>query len=298
MSISETLIPVVKLSKDLKKAAATLGLDEARYLVDQYYALQERRIASANQGRALTETDEPHDVLTWFGENASTLEGQILRALGAFAESQPTGRWLLSQYGIGPVLAAGYLAHVSVGEVTKRATKKNPDPGTVNINTVGKLWRFAGLDPTSKWEKGQKRPWNASLKRLCWLTGKSFEKFKAQEDCFYGKLLLERIAYETARNESGGYAGEAQKALARGVKWRAEIKEIYESGKLPPSHINARARRWTVKLFLSHLFEVAWHFKVGTTPPKPFVLAHLDHVDYIPVPNDPREDIANVAGSI
>lgn len=294
----DTLTPITKLTKDLKKATLSLGVDEVRFLVDRYYEMQERRIASGNQVRALTESKEPNEVLTWFGEQADSLEGQVQRALAGYVESQKAGQWLTSIYGIGPVLSAGYLAHVNVGLVVKKPTKKRPTEEIIQVNTVGKLWRFAGLDPTSKWSKGEKRPWNASLKRLAWLTGKSFEKFKNRDDCFYGKLLLQRIDYETRKNDAGDYAGEAEKALARGVKWRVEIREIYESGKLPPSHINARARRWTVKLFLSHLFEILWYYKVGTPPPKPFVLAHLEHVDYIPVPNDPRTESANAAGNL
>jgi hypothetical protein len=286
----QRLTPITKLTRDLKKASLTLGLDEVRFLVDRYYEMQERRIASGNQVRALDESKEPNEVLTWFGEQADSLEGQVLRALTGFVDTQPAGRWLMSIYGIGPVLSAGYLAHVFVGEVKKRATKKNPNPGTVEVNTVGKLWRFAGLDPTVTWKKKERRPWNASLKRLAWLTGKSFEKFKNREDCFYGKLLLQRLEYETRKNEAGEYKVEAEKALARGVNWRKEIKDVYEAGKLPPSHLNARARRWTTKLFLSHLFEVLWFYKFdGKAAPMPYAFTHLNHVDYIPVPNDPRE---------
>lgn len=267
-----TLGPVTRLSRDLKKASITLGIDEVRFLVDRYYEMQERRIASAAQVRALDSTHEPHEILTWFGEQADSLEGQVLRALKEYASSRPVGEWLMSLYGIGPVISAGLLAHI---DITK-------------VSSAGAIHRFAGLDPTSKWEKGKKRPWNASLKRLCWLIGKSFEKFKNRDECVYGKLLLARLDYENAKNERLEYKAEADKALATDKNWRKEIREIYESGKLPPSHINARARRWTVKLFLSHLFEVLWHYEYSAEVPKPYVIGILGHIDYIPVPNDPR----------
>ena len=38
--IEETLTPILKLSRDLKNAAVTLGDDEARFLVDAYYQMQ------------------------------------------------------------------------------------------------------------------------------------------------------------------------------------------------------------------------------------------------------------------
>ncbi len=43
------LSPIVKLSKDLAKAAKMLSRDEARFLVDSYYQLQEIRKATTNQ---------------------------------------------------------------------------------------------------------------------------------------------------------------------------------------------------------------------------------------------------------
>jgi hypothetical protein len=37
----------------------------------------------------------------------------------------------------------------------------------VKAPTAGHIWRYAGLDPTVRWNKGEKRPWNAGLKVLC-----------------------------------------------------------------------------------------------------------------------------------
>jgi hypothetical protein len=56
---------------------------------------------------------------------------------------------------------------------------------------------------------------------------------------------------------------------------------------LSPRHIYERARRWMVKLFISHFHEVAhWDF-FGTAPPAPFVFAHptSPHVHLIAPPN-------------
>ena len=56
---------------------------------------------------------------------------------------------------------------------------------------------------------------------------------------------------------------------------------------LPLGHIDARARRWTVKLFLSHWWEVAYELHHGTKPPNPYVITYLEHVDQIRPPNWP-----------
>jgi hypothetical protein len=50
---TEELEPIERLTKDLKEAAITLSDDEARFLVDAYYAMQENRKRTDNQVRAL-----------------------------------------------------------------------------------------------------------------------------------------------------------------------------------------------------------------------------------------------------
>src|SRR5215472_11009016 len=77
------LDPVQRLSRDLREAAVTLTDTEARYLTDTYYMMQENRKRAKNQERALgsAETPEPHEVLTWVGDQSEVLEKQIQRAL-------------------------------------------------------------------------------------------------------------------------------------------------------------------------------------------------------------------------
>ena len=96
---------------------------------------------------------------------------------------------MLSITGIGPVIAAGMIANIDI--------KK--------CQTAGAIWKFAGLDPTVEWKKGQKRPWNADLKTLCWKLGQSFLKVQSNSNAFYSRLYLERKEYETEKNEKGDY---------------------------------------------------------------------------------------------
>lgn len=143
--------PINRLTKDLRKASATLAPRQVRYLVDCYYQYQKARIVHDNQCRSSIEPEEPHEALQWLGSNVGMLETQIKNLLGHYAKSNAVGQWLLSVCGIGPVLAAGFLAHI---DITKAPT-------------AGHIWSFAGLDPTKGWEKGEVRPWNARLKVLC-----------------------------------------------------------------------------------------------------------------------------------
>ena len=262
------LQPIVRLTRDLKAAAITLGADEARYLVDAYYNLQDYRKAAGNQQLALTKSGEPHIVLSWLHGQMETMEGQIKRALDAWSDASATGQWLKSITGIGPVLAAGLLAY-----------------DRQLFPTVGHLWSLAGLDPNRTWEKGQNRPWNASLKVLCWKMGESFWKFQNHPKDIYGKLIVQRKEYEQGRNDRGELAEQAASALARKrIGKETEAYKWYSQGKLPPAQIHARAKRWGVKLFLAHYHEVRYRNETGQEPPKPYVIEHLGHGHYMPPP--------------
>ena len=253
---TEDLVSIERLSRDLSKAAVTLSKDEARFLVDAYYTMQRDRIRSDNQVRALGESGEPHSVLSWLAAQSETLEGQIKRALDSYSRSQPLGVWARSVVGIGPVLAAGLLAHIDI----ERAP------------TVGHIWAFAGLDPTRKWEKGKKRPHNAALKVLAWKIGESFVKVQNNPHDRYGKIYAQRRIYEQDKNDAGAYAQQAAAVLA--ARPTHAQKAIYATGKLPDGHLHARAKRYAVKLFLAHYWEVGRR-QAGLEVVLPYPIAHI-----------------------
>ena len=266
----ETREVVQRLRRDLVKAGGTLGIDEARYLVDAYYQIQDNRKAAGGQIAAVVKAGEPHEVLRWLFDQDVTIEGQIKRVLAVWTDTIPAAVWAKSIVGIGPVLSAGLAAHI---DITKAPT-------------AGHIWRFAGLDPTVEWLPKTKRPWNAALKTLCWKVGESFVKVSGNEHDFYGKLYLQRKAIEQARNDSGALADQAAAKLKKFKIGKAtDAYRAYSSGKLPPAHVHARAKRWVVKLFLAHYQEVAWTLATGTAPPKPYVISILGHADYIAPPN-------------
>jgi hypothetical protein len=272
--INDQIIALDKLSRDIKNAAATMTPREARYLVDLYYQMQDNRIRAAGQIRAMTQAEqvEPHATLDWVMSQGQTLETSIRTALGAFAKARVVGAWSQSICGIGPVISAGLIAHID-GE---------------NSNTVSRIWRYAGLDPTVKWEKGQKRPWNASLKVLCWKIGQSFVKVSNNEKDFYGKLYQQRKAYEAERNERGDNKEAAARTLAeKRIGQETDAYKALIEGKLPKAQIQQRAERWAVKIFLSHWHQVCYYAAHKKLPPKPYVLAILGHGDEIQVPNWP-----------
>jgi hypothetical protein len=299
---------------------------EIRYHVDLYYQLQEYRKAGGNQERAAIKSGEPPGQFAiWVQGNLQGLEDQIEVFLDEATENNTVGKWAKSVCGIGPVIAAGLLAHIDI--------EKAP--------TVGHIWRFAGLDPTQHWlgkEKAKstvdeiretadsldsalplvaqrvgvrietlrrlattskkdgkpvkltwdtlataaaKRPWNASLKVLCWKIGESFVKVSGSASDIYGQVYLLRKEEEQKKNEAGEFKEQAkQHKVGKGT----DAYAWYSQGKLPPAQIHARAKRYAVKLFLSHFHEVAYRDKFHRDPPLPYPVAVLGHAHRIPAP--------------
>src|ERR1039458_5074794 len=127
-TIIEAPEAIQRLKRDLVAAAATLSTNEARYLVDAYYAIQENRKTAGNQVRALAESKEPHTVILWLFDQNEILEKQIKRALESWTDSIPAAVWAKGIVGIGPVISAGLAAHIDI----------------TRWPTVGRIWRFAG----------------------------------------------------------------------------------------------------------------------------------------------------------
>jgi hypothetical protein len=263
----EELTSVERLNRDIRNAAATLSDTEARFLVDSYYQMQDDRIRAAGQVRSMD--SEPHAVLSWLTEQSSLLENQVKGALDVYSSNHPIGKRIRTVDGVGPVISAGFLAHI---DITK-------------ANTAGSIWRYAGLDPTSEWKKGTKRPFNASLKTLCWKLGESFVKVSGKETAVYGHLYKERKATELERNENGDFADQAAAKLEKfKIGKTTDAYKAYSVGKLPPAHIHARAKRYAVKMFISHLHEAWYVYHYQRPAPAPYVFAHAGHVHKMDVP--------------
>jgi hypothetical protein len=253
----------------LAETSKSMDKETARWLVDIYYTVQDYRIRSAGQERASKDA-EPHALVSWCFGAFEQMEKNIKRALGLYAKESRLGEWCLSIHGIGPVITAGLLAHIDI----ERAP------------TVGHIWSFAGLDPTKSWEKGKKRPWNAKLKTLCaYKIGTSFVRLRGSDNDIYGKVYDTRKEQEIRLNEEGAFAEQAARVLRQKKIQEPRIRAIYESGKLPPGHLDARARRYAVKLFLAHFHHVAYEIHYRARPPKPYILEHGGHVHFIAPPN-------------
>jgi hypothetical protein len=276
---------IVRMSRDLRAAAATMKDEEARYLVDAYYQRQDDRKRAKNQARAMDKehgTGEPHVVIDWLGNNDMMMEKQIHGALEKYAMAHELGRWMMNNYGIGPVISAGLLSTLNTLDPEK-------------TNTTGKFWALCGQAPGQKRVAGQKLNYNPRLKTLAYHIGECVKKVCNKEEAFYGHIYKKRKEYEVTKNEKGDYAEQAAAAL-QGKKWKnAEVKKIYESGKLPPGHLDRRACRVAAKMFLSHVHELWYEFTTGNRPPAIYSIGHMGHTDYVAPPNRPWAELKRAA---
>lgn len=315
----DLLQPVARLAHDVRIAAKSLGTDEARFLVDTYYLMQEQRKRSGAQVRALSESGEPHDIIKWYATQWQVLENNLKVVLDKYSDEYALGRWAKSIRSIGPIITAGLLAHI---DVTKP--------------TAGNIWSFAGFNPAREWKKGEKRPHNADLKRLCFNIGECFVRGQGAENDVYGALFAKRKVREIAENRGGTLVDQAMARAEQFRAWKKTKSDAYrwysgcypaviwdgylelplperqkrqhaldvtkpaaQRGKLavyglpmlPPAHIHARARRWVVKLFLSHWHTVGHFIELGKLPPKPYKFAEASgHAHLILPPNAEKVD--------
>ena len=143
-----------KLTKDIKEAAKTLSRTEARWLVDAYYQQQDYRRGAQSQIRSIdmpvfydedgkkkkpTEEEieaselarEPHEAIDAYLKNVELLESHLKATLGSYSEGSAIGRWIRSIHGIGPVIAAGLMAHIDISK----------------CETTSNIINYAGLNP-------------------------------------------------------------------------------------------------------------------------------------------------------
>lgn len=118
----ELLIPE-GLGKDLKKEIKSIknaSRQEIKALVDNFYQIQEKRIALQGQIRAIRQdaddlsTEAFADILEWQLKTQMIQEKGLKDALAAICETSEIGRWLVSIKGIGPTLACGLMAYFDV----------------------------------------------------------------------------------------------------------------------------------------------------------------------------------------
>lgn len=267
-------------TKNVVKKNPITSRAEASNLVKQYYDIQAFRMASGNRQGQLDKKGTATDKNISFKYASAGLkqtEVVIKKWLEEYIKNEPIGQWMLSIKGIGPVLAAGLYSYI---DITK-------------CPTAGHIWSYAGWEGHNTGRKrGQKLDYNPDFRVLCWKIGDSFQKQsgKIKENStdptdMYCRIYQEKLRYYEDKNNAGGFAEFAAQILTEKNFTNQNTRAIYQSGKLPHIHMVNMAKRYAAKFFISHLQSVWYEYEFKEPAPKPFVIAHLNHVDYITPPN-------------
>jgi len=234
-------------------------IEELKIKTETYYSLQKQRIqtqlrikAYVKDGRLTTEQAEA--LHFWMDEVLSKVEQKTKKEIEGLLKGIPVWEEFFKKVkGIGPCLAGSLIA------------------GIVDIGRfryISSLWKYCGMHVVNgrapRRERGKKINWDPFLRMTCFKIGDSFIKQKP-ERCFYRALYDSKKLY---------YKEKYPEKVPLKTK-KGKTVYMYTDG-----HIHNMARRYAVKIFLSHLW-VRWRELDGLPITKPWVIEHGGHQDYI-----------------
>lgn len=206
--------------------------------------------------------------INYIQNNLNAVIDSIDSSMKPVATSTVVGKWAASQVGITHSLSAALGLHIDVN----------------NLENVGALWRHAGLDPTQKNNSSAHSP---ELKSLCWKIGTNFADLAKEKDCFYGKLYLQDKTRRLDSNNKGEYSEKAEKILQDLDPRFDNDKSTLLEGKLSEAQIDAQARRFAVKIFLSHYYAVSYQDIHGVPANRPTKITVDGKKQTLHIPNNP-----------
>jgi len=240
-------LPVPKLSS--AEAA------RVRQYVDTYYGIQKSRIETGNRINMLVRDYKLSDADAQFMHNKMDMqlfavENEIKKALDKFGQQVAISAWLRSIVGIGPIITAGIISGMQ---------------SSGRFDNVAKLWSFCGYGlydgQIQKRVRGKKINYSPFMKTLLWKAGESFVKVKGKDEAYYGHWYTRFREVEEEQHPEP-------------VDVKSPSGKKYKN--FTDGHKYARAKRKTIKLFLSHLWSV-WRDIEGLPKREPYVKAKLGH---------------------
>jgi len=227
-------------------------------LTDTFYDLVDRNKFLVTKG----------DLILHLEQSLESSIQTIDRAITPYVSSTVVGSWAISQIGITPTIAAALGTFIDIN----------------NFENVGSLWRHAGLDPT---QKNSSFSHNPDFKSLCWKIGTNFADRSEEKSCFYGQLYLQDKKRRLTNNEQGNYSEKAGKILQDLNPRFNNDKTTLLEGKLPDAQIDAQARRYAVKIFLSHYYAVAYQDLNAVPADRPTKITVNGKKQTLDIPNNP-----------
>jgi hypothetical protein len=210
-----------------------------------------------------------------------------------FAGLDPTMKWYGSEEARGFVKAQldGRKLDADIAREIAVAAGKNPD-AVLRFATTNAKGDERKLTAKTLASALAKKPFNGRLKTLIWKLADCQVKFHNHKDSFYGPLYANYKAVLIKRNKAGEFADAAAESLKRLKDKSTPTYKANSEGRLSDGHLEARAKRWVGKLFVSHWHSIHYREHFGEPAPKPYVIEHLGHKDLILPPNDPFANAA------
>lgn len=239
-----------------------------RELISAYYDMENISEKYKNRSKTISKLDSPNDLLKLYREQIRNNKYSLAYIFKNYANNFISGKWTLSQYGIKPVHAATLLAYVDV--------TKSP--------TVNSLWRYSGLDPNYN----KNNNWNNELKFMSNKLGEIFQSLQDNTQSIYGQLYSVDLERRISKNDLKEYAEKAEQILqSKHVDKNSTEYECLTEGYLSINHIEAQAKRFAVKIFLSHYHAIAYQENYGVKPVRSDNLQTPNGSTRIDIPNNP-----------
>lgn len=182
----------------------------------------------------------------------------------------PIWDWLVAIKGIGVHTAAKLLGLINDIE---------------EFATVSKLWRFCGYavidGEIDRCKYGEKSPYNRRLKAECHLIA---EQFVMQKTPIYSDIYYEEKERQLRKHPDPICSQCGAIAVQKGQRWVCSACKA-SGGKIDftPAHLQNRAYRKVIKIFLQHLW-VKWREFEGLPISEPYAKAVMGHTHIIPPP--------------
>ena len=247
-----------------------------------YQAKMKMRIGIGNQVGAMLRQEliTPEEAATLEGGLTKPLvkvEGQIIRAAAKELKGMPIWEdWLSKVRGVGGCLGVQFVALIQP---------------ISDFDTVAALWSYSGYGVVDgeapRRQAGVQSRWNPDLRKLGYQLGDCFVRaggpYRELYDCYKARDRAVHPDPVTKTDKSGKLM-----KTREGKAWK-----MYTDG-----HIHARARRYAVKIFLSHLWQ-AWRELEGLLVRGPYAVEYLGHTKILSpwafIDKEPKNDVDDEA---
>ncbi len=308
------------MPKDLRYSAVDMSVREAQYLVKEALSWKGLRQAAKNHQRILEKYHESHEAVKFVMNSTRVLGRNITNFLDIWTDNFPAAKWVKSLRGLGPLIAGGLAAYIDIEKAqkpssvwkyagftpnSKRVSIKAADAllgasmdkigDVVTVEHIVYIAEELGQDPKKALRFCKQHTWKKldayirspnyepTLRKICLAAGKQFEWQRA---CPYHSVIKYYREIDDAKNAAGVFTEKAAGILEKfNYSKTTKAYQAYIQGKLPPAHLNVRAKSKAIKVFLAHYWQVLYYATYKETPPECYAVDVLKSTRRIVAPN-------------